>query len=44
MAPGWWMTFGNHLENYQQTDSSVKIPEALVPYMNGMPKFRLNNK
>lgn len=23
------------LENYQQTDGSIKIPEALVPYMNG---------
>jgi seryl-tRNA synthetase len=23
------------LENYQQADGSVKIPEALVPYMNG---------
>lgn len=24
------------LENYQQADGSVKIPEALVPYMNGV--------
>ena len=24
------------LENYQQADGSVKVPEALVPYMNGM--------
>jgi seryl-tRNA synthetase len=23
------------LENYQQSDGSIKIPEALVPYMNG---------
>jgi seryl-tRNA synthetase len=23
------------LENYQQADGSIKIPEALVPYMNG---------
>jgi seryl-tRNA synthetase len=24
------------LENYQQADGSVKVPEALVPYMNGI--------
>jgi seryl-tRNA synthetase len=24
------------LENYQQADGSVKVPENLVPYMNGM--------
>lgn len=24
------------LENYQQADGSVKVPEVLVPYMNGM--------
>jgi seryl-tRNA synthetase len=24
------------LENYQQPDGSVKVPEALVPYMNGL--------
>ncbi|MFT6908601.1 MAG: seryl-tRNA synthetase [Oleiphilaceae bacterium] len=24
------------LENYQQADGSVKVPEALVPYMNGL--------
>jgi len=23
------------LENYQQADSTIKVPEALVPYMNG---------
>jgi seryl-tRNA synthetase len=23
------------LENYQQPDGSIKVPEALVPYMNG---------
>ena len=23
------------LENYQQPDGSIRIPEALVPYMNG---------
>jgi len=24
------------LENYQQKDSSVKVPDVLVPYMNGI--------
>lgn len=28
------------LENYQQTDGSVKIPEALVPYMGGIKEIR----
>jgi len=28
------------LENYQQADGSVKIPEALVPYMGGMTEIR----
>jgi seryl-tRNA synthetase len=23
------------LENYQQADGSVRVPEALTPYMNG---------
>lgn len=27
------------LENYQQRDGSVRIPEALRPYMNGMEKI-----
>ncbi|MGI9107782.1 MAG: serine--tRNA ligase [Pyrinomonadaceae bacterium] len=27
------------LENYQQEDGSVRIPEALRPYMNGMEKI-----
>ncbi len=27
------------LENYQQADGSVTVPEALVPYMNGMTKL-----
>ncbi len=27
------------LENYQQEDGSVKIPEALQPYMNGLEKI-----
>jgi seryl-tRNA synthetase len=29
------------LENYQQPDGSVRIPEALVPYMNGLTEIRL---
>ena len=24
------------LENYQQDDGSIRVPEALVPYMNGL--------
>ncbi|MCM2350301.1 MAG: serine--tRNA ligase [Bacteriovoracaceae bacterium] len=28
------------LENYQQKDGSVKIPEVLVPYMGGMKEIR----
>jgi seryl-tRNA synthetase len=28
------------LENYQQRDGSVRVPEALVPYMNGMKEIR----
>ena len=24
------------LENYQQADGTVKVPEALVPYMGGV--------
>jgi seryl-tRNA synthetase len=27
------------LENYQQADGSVAIPDALVPYMGGMTKI-----
>jgi len=27
------------LENYQQEDGSVEIPQALVPYMNGLAKI-----
>ncbi|MGH9597860.1 MAG: serine--tRNA ligase, partial [Edaphobacter sp.] len=23
------------LENYQQADGAIKVPEALIPYMNG---------
>lgn len=28
------------VENYQQADGSVKIPEALVPYLNGLAEIR----
>lgn len=28
------------LENYQQKDGSVKIPDVLVPYMNGITEIR----
>lgn len=28
------------LENYQQPDGSVKIPEKLIPYMNGLTEIR----
>ena len=27
------------LENYQEADGSVTIPEALVPYMGGVTKI-----
>ena len=32
-------TFAAILENYQQADGSVVIPEALRPYMNGLKKI-----
>lgn len=31
------------LENYQNEDGSVTIPEALVPYMGGLTKIEKNN-
>jgi len=31
------------LENYQQADGSIVIPEALRPYMNGMEKIASSN-
>jgi seryl-tRNA synthetase len=31
------------LENYQQIDGSVKVPEALKPYMGGMEVIRNEN-
>ena len=30
------------VENFQQADGSIKIPDALVPYMNGLPEIRKN--
>lgn len=30
------------IENYQQADGSVKIPEVLVPYMHGLTEIRKN--
>ena len=32
------------LENYQQKDGSVDIPQALVPYMGGIEKISLANR
>lgn len=31
------------LENYQNEDGSVNIPEVLQPYMNGLTKININN-
>jgi seryl-tRNA synthetase len=28
------------LENYQQRDGSIRLPEALVPYMKGMTELK----
>ncbi len=28
------------IENYQQADGSIKIPEVLIPYMNGLSEIR----
>jgi len=28
------------MENYQQADGSIKIPDALVPYMGGVTEIR----
>jgi seryl-tRNA synthetase len=32
------------LENYQQADGSVRVPEALIPYMSGEPVIRAKSK
>jgi seryl-tRNA synthetase len=37
-------TFVAILENYQQKDGSVIIPEALEPYMGGISEIRLQQK
>ena len=28
------------IENYQQEDGSIKVPDVLVPYMNGVKEIR----
>jgi len=28
------------MENYQQKDGSIRIPDVLVPYMNGLTEIR----
>ncbi len=33
-------TFAAILENYQQQDGTVKIPDVLVPYLNGVKEIR----
>jgi seryl-tRNA synthetase len=30
------------LENYQQADGSVVIPDALIPYMGGLQRLERN--
>lgn len=32
------------VENYQQEDGSIKIPDVLVPYMGGQTKIEIRNK
>lgn len=36
--------FAAILENYQQADGSIKVPNVLVPYMGGMEYIRLEEK
>lgn len=36
--------FAAILENYQQADGTVKVPDVLVPYMGGMESIRLEEK
>jgi seryl-tRNA synthetase len=36
-------TFAAILENYQQADGTVKIPDALVPYMGGQTRIKNEN-
>lgn len=33
-------TFAAILENYQQADGSVKIPDVLIPYMGGVTEIK----
>jgi seryl-tRNA synthetase (EC 6.1.1.11) len=41
MAQDWAATHSHrHLENYQQADGSVVIPEVLRPYMGGIDVIR----
>ena len=37
-------TFAAILENYQQSDGSVIVPEALRPYMGGLQKIEMTRK
>jgi seryl-tRNA synthetase len=36
-------TFAAILENYQQPDGTVTIPEALIPYMGGQKTIKNEN-
>jgi len=31
------------LENYQQMDGSVLVPDVLIPYMRGLKKIEVKN-
>ena len=35
--------FAAILENYQQEDGTIKVPEVLVPYMGGMELIKPEN-
>ncbi|MGB6178955.1 serine--tRNA ligase [Carnobacterium sp.] len=37
-------TFAAILENYQQADGTVKIPDVLIPYMGGITEIKKQNK
>ena len=32
------------LENHQNEDGTITIPEVLIPYMNGLDKISVNEK
>jgi seryl-tRNA synthetase len=36
-------TFAAILENYQQADGTVQIPDALIPYMGGQTTIKNEN-